>query len=270
MTAYSKLNATLLTDAYKRGQFKGDAPADPHRRSRNHVRIVKGHDCIHLRMYATNIITAYPDGRIYLDLRGYSASITTRQNLNDAFARYVPFRPYIHTRSVFSLSQNCLTVGNNTYKYYDGMEFNDSGEMLTAPERFEAVRIDKDESAAFQRELKESGFKDMFPVLYATATSPDPRMPQFTARGSRLRDRLTMACHANEWPEVVASSKYVMRWRNGSYGADESGDAKSCWASIMATAKHDMYVTLRSDTTVIVGAETPKFSPATATPFPSL
>ncbi len=265
MTTYSKFNAALLTNAYKRGAYKGDAPADRSRRSRNHVRIVKGHDCIFIRMYSTNIITAYPDGRIYLDLRGYSDSITTRQNLNDAFAAYVPFRPYIHTRSVFSLSQTCLTVGNRTYRYVDGMEFNAFGELLTAPARFEAVRLDKAESTAFQRELKESGFKDMFPVLYATATPPDTRLPQFTARGSRLRDRLTMECHANEWPEVVAAAKYFMRWSNGSYGAHEYGDAKSCWASIMSSCKTDMYVTLRSDTTVILDNETPKFSPATAT-----
>lgn len=264
MTTYDKLNATLLTHAYKRGAFKGDAPADPSRRSRNHVRIIKSHDCIHLRMYSTNIITAHPDGRIYLDLRGYCDSITTRQNLNDAFAKYVPFRPYIHARSVFSLSQTCITVASRTYKYYDGMEFNDFGELLTSPSRFEAVRINKEESTEFQRGLKESGFKDMFPVLYATATYDPTTTPWF---GSRLRDRLTMECYANEWADIVADYKYVsLGWRNGKLGHNErEGGAKACWAALMATAKTGLHETVCSDTTAILDNETPKFSPATST-----
>lgn len=263
MTTYSKLNAALLTHAYKRGPFKGDAPADPERRSRNHVRIVRGTDCIYLRMYRTDMITAYPDGRISIDLRGWGDSTTTRRNLNGAFNRYVPFRPYIHAHSVFSLSQTCMTVVNKTYKYYDGMEFNDFGDLLTAPARFEAMRIDKADPTAFQRELKESGFKDMFPVLYATA--PAERVVT-TWSGPSLRNRLTSTIYADDWLDIVSESKHVMRWRNGSYGADESGDAKACWAAIMATAKTDMYVTLRSDTTVILDNETPKFSPATQSP----
>ena len=264
MNTYSKFNAALLTNAYKRGAYKGDAPADSSRRTRNHVRIVKGHDCIYLRMYSTNIITAYPDGRIYLDLRGYCTSITTRQNLNDAFATYVPFRPYIHCRSVFSLSQECLTVGNQTYKYYNGMEFNAFGDLLTAPARFEAVRIDKAASTEFQRELKESGFKDMFPVLYATATD---KTAVTAWVGSRLRDRLTLTVYANDWATIVADYKYInANWRHGRLGHEErDGGAKACWSGLMATCKTDMYETVKSDTTVILDNETPKFPPATAT-----
>lgn len=264
MTTYDKFNAALLTNAYKRGAFKGDAPADRSRRSRNHVRIVRGHDCIHLRMYSTNIITAYPDGRISLDLRGYSSSITTRQNLNQAFAVYVPFRPYIHCRSVFSLSQECITIASRTYKYEDGMEFNNYGELLTAPARFEAVRIDKDASTEFQRDLKESGFKDMFPVLYATAT---PTQTTTSWVGSRLRDRLTLTGYANDWPDIVADYKYVsLGWRNGQWNRNErEGGDKACWSALMATAKTDLHETVKSDTTVILDNETPKFSPATAT-----
>ena len=262
MTMYSRLNTTLLTQAYKRGQYKGDAPADPSRRSRNHVRIVRRPDSLALRMYSTDIITAYPDGRISLDLRGYSDSITTRQNLNDAFNRYVPFRPYIHARSVFSLSQTCMAVGNKTYKYYDGMEFGIFGDLLTAPERFEAVRVNKAESAAFQRELKESGFKAMFPVLYATANYT-PTATLWV--GSRLRDRLTSTIYTNDWADIVTDYKYVAAgWRFGKRDTHErEGGAKACWASIMATAKTDLYETVRSDTTVILDNETPKFSPAT-------
>lgn len=264
MTTYDKFNAALLTNAYKRGMYKGDAPADRSRRFRNHVRIVRGHECIHLRMYSTNIITAYPDGRIYLDLRGYCDSITTRQNLNAAFAAYVPFRPSIHSRSVFSLSQSCITVASRTYKYYDGMEFNNFGDPLTAPARFEAVRIDKDASTEFQRDLKESGFKDMFPVLYATAT---PNRTTTGWVGSRLRDRLTLTVYANDWPDIVADYKYInANWRHGRLGHEErDGGAKACWSALMATAKTDLHETVKSDTTVILDNETPKFSPATAT-----
>ena len=264
MNTYEKFNAALLTNAYKRGQFKGDAPADRSRRARNHIRIVRGHDCICIRMYSTDIIVARPDGRIYLDLRGYSDSITTRHNLNEAFAAYVPFRPYIHSRSIFSLSQPCLTVGTKTYKYEDGMEFNAFGELLTAPARFEAVRIDKDASNEFQQELKESGFKDMFPVLYATATD---KAGMTGWVGSRLRNRLTSTIYANDWADIVADYKFVdAGWRNGRRTVNaRAGDAAACWSALMATCKTDMYETVKSDTTVILDNETPKFSPATAT-----
>lgn len=264
MNTYEKFNAALLTNAYKRGMYKGDAPADPSRRARNHVRIVRSRtsDCIYLRMYSTNIITAYPDGRVYLDLRGYCDSVTTRQNLNDAFPTYAPFRLYIHSRAVFGLSQTCITSRNKTYKYEDDMEFNNFGELLTAPARFEAVRIDKDASTEFQRELKESGFKDMLPVLYATATD---KAVVTGWVGSRLRDRLTSAIYSNDWAAIVADYKYVsLSRRNGKrMGYERTGGAKACWSALMATCKTDMHETVKSDTTVILGNETPKFFPAT-------
>ena len=265
MTMYSRLNASLLTNAYKRGQYKGDAPADPSRRSRSHIRIVRRPDSIALRMYSTDIITAYPDGRISLDLRGWGSSITTRQNLNDALGRFCPFGLYVGNRSVFSESQTCLvnTDLERTYVYYDGIEFNNEGEIISEKRPFVARRMDIAESKDFAKGIKESGFKGLFPLLYATAT---PIKGFVIFSGHRLRSILTQECHANEWPELVAVVKFVQRWEHDpvsripAYRPHEVGNAKSCWASIMARAKYDLSRVVTSTTTELIGDTPPKFS----------
>jgi hypothetical protein len=267
MTMYSRLNTTLLTQAYKRGQYKGDAPADPTRRSRNHVRIVRRPDSLALRMYSTDIITAYPDGRISFDMRGWGDSITTRQNLNDALGRFCPFGLRLVSRSVFSESQSCLvnTDLERTYVYYDGIEFNNEGEIISEKRPFAARRVDKSESKEFMDGIKESGFKALFPLLYATATP----IKGFDSRtGARLRSMLTQECHANEWPDLISMRKFTERLDYDPvsctrvYRPVEIGNAKSCWSAIMARAKYDLSRVVTSTTTELIGDTTPKFFPA--------
>ena len=41
MNMYTKLSMHLSRHQYKRGQYKGDAPADPSRRGKNHFRVTR-------------------------------------------------------------------------------------------------------------------------------------------------------------------------------------------------------------------------------------
>jgi hypothetical protein len=259
MNMYTKLAAALEKTKYLRGQYKDDAPADPKRRARNHVRIVSYADKMVIRMHNTDIIKAYPDGSICLDARGWYSNPTTRKAFNDAFRAYgTEPRLYIGSKVVFGLSQTALFVGGKTYLYYDGMTFDAEGVLTSVPHPFRARRIDKAETAELAEGVKSSGFKDMFPLLYATCQPTDT--PVYVSRAN-LVDMLTSEQSANKWSELVATYKYTHMggWNSQRH---EVGNAKTCWSSIMAVAKAGMYRIVDSTTTEILDGIPPKFSPA--------
>jgi len=261
MNTYQQLAASLEKNQYKRGQFKGDAPADPSRRGRSNVRIIKGahtqdyNSVMHIRMYYTDILKAFPDGTIEINLRGWESSSTTRANLNDVLGTYRrgQRRLYLSTAHVFGISQPSIYTNDKAYLYYGGMQFDAEGKLMTPPMAFEARRLDRDEAKEFTEDLKESSFRDMFPLLYATCTADEYR--RFTPR--ELRAILTDKDRADDWSKLIAAFKYESGWRH------ERGTAKSCWAAIMKRAKADMHVTLRSTLTEYHTNVTPKFFPAT-------
>ena len=264
MTMYDKLKFTLANHMYKRGEFKGDAPADTSRRSRNHIRIVSHSDRMCIKMHSTSIITAYPSGGILIDVRNWGNSPTTKEALNDALGKYWRGpRIYLGSKSVFSLSQLCLFVGDKTYRYYDGMMLDGGGVLTSPPKPFHALRMDKDQSTALAEGVKTSGFKDMFPLLYATAAPTEQRVYRTT---SNLRAALIDADKSHEWPELIANYKYTATW--GWHGGVhrrspvERGDAKSCWSTIMTEAKLGMTRAVASTTTEILHGITPTFSPS--------
>jgi len=81
MTAYLLLKARLDKNVYMRGQYKGDAPLE--RRRATHQRIIKGENMV-VRMHATDILTAYRNGEIRIDLNGWEGSSTTKTAINYA------------------------------------------------------------------------------------------------------------------------------------------------------------------------------------------
>lgn len=267
MNTYEKIELALAKNAYKKGAYKGDAPADPDRRARNHIRLTKRGLAMQVIMHRTDILTAHKDGSITIDLGGWSDSSTTREAINDALGTYCTTRPFLRvlTHNVFSMSQLCVTSGSKAYRYYDGITFDAEGRLVTDPIRFDAMRMDTEASKEFMDDIKTSGFKDMFPVLYATAT---PTTAYDGRRAHALRARLGHDYHANEWPEIVAAAKYETRWtwdsatqsRGSRYV--EKGDAKSCWEALMARAKSDLTRPIKSTTTELIIGVKPTFSPA--------
>lgn len=245
MNAYTKLRMHLERHIYKRGQFKGSAPADSSRRGKSHFRVVKlNGNAFAVRYYSTDILTAYPDGRVVLDTNGWWDSSTTRLRLNGALC-FAGFGA-LYMKNVMGASQPVLRVSPHEYKYYDGMEFDENGYLISPAVPFEMKRIDKEASTEFMAEIKESGFKDMFPLLYANV---EPG----TNTVIRIAEAITNANQAHRWSEIISEFKYtwMYNYKAGRRETVEKGDAKKCWAAIMAHCKKDMYVKLLSDKTVL-------------------
>jgi len=256
MNMYTKLKLHLERHMYKRGKNKGDAPANKHRRGMSHYRVVKGNDdTMRVRMWGTDIITAYPDGNVLIDTNGYHTHNTTIIRLNEAFS-FVPDLMYVNLRkqSVYSYSQPVLRVNDKLYSYYDGIMLNDQGEIVTPLQAFEQKRTDKVATKELADDLKASGFKDAFKILYATTTVEDRGENDYSLFGVDWQDVLSDNEQADKWKLIIARTKYERDyWSARTTGIPwvEKSDAKACWASIMAECKKNMYVVSRSSTYVL-------------------
>jgi hypothetical protein len=245
MTAYQTAILHISRHAYKRGANKGDAPADCGNRKKNHFRMMAlrpAGGCV-VRFHNANIITAYENGDIEFDARGWVDSPTTRAAFCDGLSAlkiHNISNPYGMAHR--STRHTVVKAAGKTYVYYDGMRFSQEGTLLTPPRPFRETRIDKEETAELARELEASGFKAMYKVIYATCEPVTNRTMYLSA--SQMRDKLTDADRACDWPEIVASYKYKR-------GPVERGTASSCWSAIMAELKKSMYNTRDTNVTVI-------------------
>jgi len=252
MNMYTKLSMHLTRHMYKRGKNKGDAPANAHQRSMCHFRVVKGNDdTMRIRMWSTDIITAYPNGDVKIDTNGYYTHNTTIIRLNEAFGFFEGVGVGMGKRSILSYSQPVLRVGVKLYSYYDGITLNDQGEVITPLRAFEQKRVDKVETKAFADDLKESGFTDAFKLLYAVATPDDMEKDNYGMFGVKLPDALTDNSRADTWKMVIARSKFQREYAYPQYQYVEKSNAKACWATIMAACKKNMYIVSRSETYVL-------------------
>jgi hypothetical protein len=237
---------------YKRGKNKGDAPANAHRRAMDHFRVVKGNDDTYrVRMWSTDILTAYPNGDVKIDTRGYHTHNTTIIRLNEAFGFFEGVSIGMGKQSIFSYSQPVLRVNQKRYYFYDGMILNEQGEIITPLKPFEQKRVDKVATKALAEDLTESGFADAFKLLYAVATSDDIERDNYGMFGVRLPDALTDNARADQWKVIIARSKFVRQYAYPQYKYIEKSNAKACWATIMAQCKKNMYIVSRSETFVL-------------------
>ena len=256
MNMYTKLSMHLTRHMYKRGKNKGDAPANAHRRAMDHYRVVKGNDnTMRIRMHSTDIITAYPNGDVKIDTRGYYTHNTTIIRLNEAFGFFEGVGVGIGKRSIFSYSQPVLRVNGKLYYFYDGITLNEQGEVITPLQAFEQKRVDKEETKALANDLQESGFADAFKLLYAVATPDDMEHDRYYGRLQvKLPNALTDNNRADAWKMVIAFSKFERQYtfaNGGGYEYTEKSNAKACWATIMAACKKNMYIVSRSETFVL-------------------
>jgi hypothetical protein len=251
---YTKLMMHLERHMYKRGKNKGDAPANHHQRGMCHFRVVKGNDdTMRVRMWSTDIITAYPNGDVKIDTRGYYTHNTTIIRLNEAFGFFEGVGVGMSKRSILSYSQPVLRVGVKLYHYYDGITLNAQGEVITPLQAFEQKRVDRAATKELTNELQESGFTDAFKLLYAVATPQDndDRVPMF---GVRLPDALIDNTQADKWRVIISRNKFERHsWDSTSrgYKYQEKSNAKACWANLMAECKKNMYIVSRSETFVL-------------------
>jgi len=250
MTPFELLNARLNSHAYKRGMYKGDAPLE--KRTKRHIRIRKVDDnTMAVRMYNTDILTVRKDGTLTISLDRWWSNATTKSWLNYAF-HSTRLGMSIGSKSVMSLSQLVMSTPHGHYVYYDGMEFNADRQLTSPPKKFLAKRINKAEVAEFTQGIKDSGFKDMFPMLYGMAEHETEPTSDFIRN---IADFLTDSDNASSWSTFISKRKYDRRWTfnatGHTYGIVEVGDVKSCWDGIMKAAKTNMYDNLETEVTVI-------------------
>ena len=247
MNTFNKLSMHLINHVYTTGNYKGDAPVDRSRRGRVNHRVAKQSDCMVVIMHSTKILRAYEDGSFMLDTCGWYDSPTTKQGVYEALKFTPLIGRHIYSKKVFGKSQQCITLlDGRVVKYYDGMRFDANGVLTTPLVPFERYQINKQESKQFAADIKESGFKDMFPLLYATATPG-------TQTVYRMQDMITDSDHAHRWPDIISAYKFerIYNYKAGQYEMLERGTAKTCWATIMKECKKGMYVTLASTTTIL-------------------
>jgi hypothetical protein len=107
--AYGNLSLHHSRHEYKRGQYKGDAPADGSNRGKSHFRVIKPNaaypaDPYKVRFHATNILLAYADGRVTFNTNGFHDRPTTREAVMIALG-LAGFRGYMHSKRIGTLSQ---------------------------------------------------------------------------------------------------------------------------------------------------------------------
>jgi hypothetical protein len=228
---------------YKRGRNKGEAPADSSRRAKTHFRVIRGNGGqMIVRFHNADILTAYEDGHIKLCTNGWHASPTTRSAMNEALC-------FFGIGGVSSIrkggySQTGIHIGRKTYRYYDGMEFAADGTPLTPLKQFTAKRADREETAEFRADIRDSGFVDMFPILYTAAEVPETRWVP------RIKDAICSEYGANEWPDIIALVKYPTYYhQNRAQPAHK--DYKAALKSFIASHTRTMTKLVDLDETVL-------------------
>ena len=250
MNTYMKLKFHLERNIFKRGQHKGDAPAG--KRWRTWVRVVKhpavdgNDDTMRVRMYGTDLLCAYPDGRVVIDTSGWHDRPTTRLRINEAFS-FLPFHARLTSRKVFGISQPILHMGSKSYLYYDGIELSAEG-TITSPLRcFERKRVNREESKEIRDDMKASGFKEAFALLWSVSTPDDVGHTP-----SRIRDIVSNEFHANQWTTVIANNtwRHFYSYRHGKHVCVKR-DMPEAWASINQLLRRDCYEIVKTEVTTL-------------------
>jgi hypothetical protein len=205
MTLYTKLNLHLDKHEYKRGQFKGDAPADASRRGRCHSRVVRPSNAAFMavRFHNTDIIRAYPDGTIVLDSNGWDASLTTR----DAYAHW---GFYLRSARHGSHTQTALCSGSwytgPTVPFYDGLTLDADRHLASERKPFMARVADRDERREFRTDPDVVAFRQALPLLHAAVTAMPPVERLHLRHYNHINGRrIADACYPHEnWPALVA------------------------------------------------------------------
>lgn len=234
MTPYEKLKAHLNKHMYKRGRFTGTAPADASRRSRTHVRVYENRhsEAMCVRMYSTDLIRAYKDNTIYISTGGWFTN-TTKQNLNDALRTFLGWGG-VGNVTLFNYRQPMICVKSKTYRFYDGMEFTAEGQLLSPAWPFERKQTYRSGTAEFRKDITESGFKAVWPVLFATAEPPGNHWLD-----NPIRNIVTNECYAHHWPKIagIYSRKF--------------DDHKKAYQALVRECTRDMTEVVKTDVTVI-------------------
>jgi len=202
MTAQTNLQLHLERHEYKRGRYKGDAPADASRRARTHFRVTPDYT---ITFHTTNILTARPDGTIRLHTNGWHDSPTTREALRDAIYVATKRGISVHSQRYNGLSQTAI----GQHRYYDGMVFDSDLNLVSTPAPFSAYATDREATKALRDAA--APLRAMLPILVAAeeatnATASQRRSAWWGIRSGRTDTDKAMYIFDNpeHWPAFVS------------------------------------------------------------------
>lgn len=237
MSATTELKNRLANDVFKRGIFKGDAPMESRRKTHFRVRELNNGDMA-VRFHNTDIITVdQHTNNIILNCNGYEDSHTTRWAVAYSLRMILPGQHLgIGSQRFKGISHTVLFARNGSFLYYDGCVLSPEGDMISAQKHFRGKRMDKQATARLANDIEESGFKDMFRILWGSC---DDSMMRGVAP-SIFRHWMTNSEHADQWASIVAYAAYEYEQRNGVWQYVKQSPSEA-WSALMRTAKHDMY-----------------------------
>jgi hypothetical protein len=96
----------------------------------------------------------------------------------------------------------------------------------------------------FRKDIEESGFKAVFPVLAANVEDNNNRG---IWNPSTIVNAITQECHANDWAEIVARYAFVRNYPS----EPERLTAKQTWARLMSDIRKEFMTTSVTDITSI-------------------
>lgn len=239
---------------YKRGAFKGDAPAAQRGKSKFRVRkLADGRYAVHF--HKTDIMVVNLDDTLTLDCDKNIVNSTTAECLNEALFKFAEARIHVSGRHrVMGYSQPVVHLNGVRCRYYDGMTLAvdpvTHKVTITSPlQPLKRKRINAEKVAAFERGMEESGFKDAFKVLHAVSEPvhlklyPDHATPM-------IHRGLVDNKYAEFWPMFVAAHTHHndWEWRTRRY-VQTKRTASEAWKKIMAACKHGMYEVVDSEHT---------------------
>lgn len=242
MNMYTKLKLHLSRHVFKRGANKGDAPLG--NRWRTYVRVIEVHNTMRVRMWGTDILKAYEDGRVVLDTQGWYDRPTTKMRLNEALG-FLAGNVRLGSSKIMGISQPYLRANGKTVRYYDGIKLDADGNVTSPLRPFERRQVNKTESKELRDDMKACGFPDAFKLLHSV--SEQGNFSGYCA--TRTREVVTNDFHANHWPYMVARFTWE---RIGGYNGDyRKRTVAEAWACLTSHLRKDCYEVIATDVTLL-------------------
>jgi len=171
-TAHSRLTQHLQRYEYKRGHYKGDAPADETRRNMSHFRVAKRGDCMAVVFHRCDILTALPDGSVVLRADGWENAPTTRAALNGALS-LAGYRGWLQTRNENGYKNTALHIlckpEWRSFAWCEALTIHADGRVDNYGKKFKAYRSDREARKEWAAQPNVQEFKALLPILLANA-----------------------------------------------------------------------------------------------------
>lgn len=244
MNAYDKIAAHHKAHIYTKGINKGDAPLAE--RGKRHFRVVKYDTCYAVQFHNTDILTLTPDGKVTIDCDGWARHPTTVSAVNEALGVVMRGHPWLTSRKVFSHSQAVLRkytpgAGELNYAYYDGVQLNSEGDIISPLRNLLRKRISREQVAAFTQGVEDSGFKAVFKIIHAGMVEGNYTSIPYNTPLSTL---VSSNAHTEHWAQIIHNYGFETErlWHAGSVQRVTTKlPASKTWAAIMSACKKYMY-----------------------------